>query len=171
MFHPDPNVRSIEERNMVWAAKACSFMRELDPELLKHDNPGKFAFQHTTLEDLLELREIDLLVICAMTTVTVVAEGALLKTRDPKQVYIRFDSPATRIRLLLVDTCGMLVPVAQEQALLTNVIWRTHLTQVQALLLLRATMHFLSREPPQFWGHLAFERLENGVIQAKLASF
>ena len=167
-MHPDPAVRSIEERNMSWAANACSFMRELDQELLKQDRLGKFAFMHDSLDDLLELREIDLLVISAMTAVVVRAEGALLKASEPHKVAVRFYGHGVRARLMFVDAMGFNVPLAEEPVLVGDVSRRTHLTSTQALLLLRAMMHAVKHEPPERWGHLAFERLENGIIQAKL---
>lgn len=168
-MHPDPHVRAIEERNMSWAANACSFMREIDQERLKEDRLGKFAFLHDSLDDLLELREIDLLVISAMTALTLRVEDVLLKSSDPAKVSARFHTQSTRPRLMFVDAVGFNVPLADETVLVGDVSRRTHLTHTQSLLLLRAMTCYLEHEPPERWGLLAFERLENGAIQAKLA--
>ncbi|MCC7522417.1 hypothetical protein IT407_01260 [Candidatus Uhrbacteria bacterium] len=169
MFHPDPNIRSIEERNMSWAANACSFMRELDQELLKYDRLGKFAFMHDSLDDLLALREIDLLVVCAMTAIVVRAEDALCKSSEPYKASVRFGGYGARPRLLFVDVVGMFLPLAEEPVLVGDISRRTHLTSTQSLLLLRAMACYFDREPPESWGRLVFERIENGAINAKLA--
>lgn len=148
----------LEARNTAWASDAVGFMRGIDKAKLANDQLGAFALQHSSYEELLDLREADLLVTMALTGMVMYWTKTLLEL--PRQSSVRCDISARRI--LFTGPDGFVLRIAGESLLIDIVTRRTHLIHVQSVLLVRGLMLALASQPPVEWGALIFETKETG---------